>query len=285
MNKAISFTLALSIFLTTLSFQAQANSSSIESASNFVSPKLYSAMSEAEQQAFISERARFVSGLFVKDGNEPLAVTQAGSNLIKSYVDNYAKRAGNQSTRLWAEDTRLVLERGLQHSPVIARTFESEGVPAAIGIYLAMIETEFRANLTSPANTKGMFQLMPLVAEMYGTKGEEIWDVQKSAQAAARYLKARLGEFGSDGFGTTLSVLSYTRSPKNVQRDFQPAIQSPDKDGVFWSMLANPNKHKFDRLFLNESIKYVPKFYAAAIIGETPEAFGIQTQPLSKVAQ
>jgi len=33
--------------------------------------------------------------------------------------------------------------------------------------------------------------------------------------------------------------------------------------------------------FRNENIKYVPKFFAAAIIGENPQDFGINMQPLS----
>ncbi|MBK8809499.1 MAG: hypothetical protein IPN69_02045 [Acidobacteria bacterium] len=34
--------------------------------------------------------------------------------------------------------------------------------------------------------------------------------------------------------------------------------------------------------FEQENIKYVPKFFAAAIIGENPKAFGIDASPLSQ---
>ncbi len=33
--------------------------------------------------------------------------------------------------------------------------------------------------------------------------------------------------------------------------------------------------------FNNENIKYVPKFFATAIIGENPQDFGVNLQPLS----
>jgi len=33
--------------------------------------------------------------------------------------------------------------------------------------------------------------------------------------------------------------------------------------------------------FQSENFKYVPKFFAAAIIGENPQDFGLKLQPLS----
>jgi hypothetical protein len=38
---------------------------------------------------------------------------------------------------------------------------------------------------------------------------------------------------------------------------------------------------KLDETFRQESVFYVPRFFAAAIIGENPQVFGIQAQPLS----
>jgi len=41
------------------------------------------------------------------------------------------------------------------------------------------------------------------------------------------------------------------------------------------------NSQRLDATFQNENVYYVPRFFAAAIIGENPQAFGLQTQPLS----
>ncbi|PYS63089.1 MAG: hypothetical protein DMF76_07465, partial [Acidobacteria bacterium] len=38
---------------------------------------------------------------------------------------------------------------------------------------------------------------------------------------------------------------------------------------------------KLDPTFQSENVYYVPRFFAAAIVGENPKAFGLQTQPLS----
>ena len=38
---------------------------------------------------------------------------------------------------------------------------------------------------------------------------------------------------------------------------------------------------RFDQQFQTESVKYIPKFLAAAIVGENPSEFGLTTKPLS----
>jgi hypothetical protein len=40
-------------------------------------------------------------------------------------------------------------------------------------------------------------------------------------------------------------------------------------------------RSKLDETFRGESVFYVPRFFAAAIIGENPQVFGLQGQPLS----
>jgi len=39
--------------------------------------------------------------------------------------------------------------------------------------------------------------------------------------------------------------------------------------------------YQLDKNFQQENVYYVPSFFAVAIIGENPQAFGLQTQPLS----
>jgi hypothetical protein len=38
---------------------------------------------------------------------------------------------------------------------------------------------------------------------------------------------------------------------------------------------------KLDKAFQHESVHYVPRFFAVAIIGENPQVFDLQMQPLS----
>ena len=42
---------------------------------------------------------------------------------------------------------------------------------------------------------------------------------------------------------------------------------------------------KLDDAFRNEGAHYVPSFFAAAIIGENPQNFGLPLPPLSRLAE
>lgn len=54
---------------------------------------------------------------------------------------------------------------------------------------------------------------------------------------------------------------------------------SPNIACAICGLTANPAR--FDQQFQTESVKYVPKFLAAAIVGENPQFFGLTIKPLS----
>ncbi|HVG38175.1 MAG TPA: FHA domain-containing protein, partial [Pyrinomonadaceae bacterium] len=79
--------------------------------------KLYVQMSEEEKMQFIEDSAQHVSTMM---GNRPYAFTPEVLKYIKQYVDGYARRVGNNSTRLWGEDLRFMFARAReQFSPYI----------------------------------------------------------------------------------------------------------------------------------------------------------------------
>jgi hypothetical protein len=244
------------------------------------STKRYLQMSESERLQFVTSEAKRISGVI---GNRPCEFTNEVLAMIKNYVDSYAKRAGNKSTKLWAEDTQSVYLRASTFAPMIIVAFNRERVNPIVGLYIPMIETEYHNKLTSPANCKGMFQFMPSTAAGYGVHGEEIWEVTKTAPACAKYMKDRLSEFGGDATAVALAIAGYNRSPDSVRRDLQTVFEnSPgeERDRSFWSLIAK--KGMLDHWFQNENIKYPPKFYAAAILGENPKVFNLPlTKPLS----
>ena len=83
---------------------------------------------------------------------------------------------------------------------------------------------------------------------------------------------------GTDITGIELSLAGYNRSPRSVMRDLKLVSNGQEKP-TFWTLVKN--KDKFDEWFQGENINYVPRFYAAAIIGENPTDFGIEMKPLS----
>jgi hypothetical protein len=242
------------------------------------SRKLYLQMTPQEQMEFIDLQARHISLMM---GNRPYNFNDDVLRYIKQYLDGYAKRVGNNSNKLWAEDLRFMFGRAReQYAPYIIRSFNARGVPPVVGLYLVVVETEYH-NIQSEnaAGAAGLFQFIGPTARGYGVEPAERTNVAKMAPAAAAYMADRIAEFGPDSMSVALGIAGYNRSPDSVRRDLRDVLNSENRERSFWTLVANSNK--LDHYFQGENIKYVPKFFAAAIVGETPWAFGIQMQPLS----
>ena len=167
-----------------------------------------------------------------------------------------------------------------EYAPSIIRSFNARGVPPVVGLYLVVVETEYH-NIRSEnsAGAAGLFQFIGPTAQGYGVDPSERTNVSKMAPAAAAYMSDRIAEFGPDSMSVALAIAGYNRSPDSVRRDLRDVLNSENKERSFWTLVANSDK--LDHYFQGENIKYVPKFFAAAIVGENPWAFGIQMQPLS----
>lgn len=124
-----------------------------------------------------------------------------------------------------------------------------------------------------------MFQFMPDTARVYGLDPAKRCDWRLAAPAAARYMKDRLNQFGPDAASVALAIAGYNRGPGSVLRDLEAILNDRNRERSFWTLAANAEQ--LDHYFQNENVRYVPKFFAAAIVGETPWAFGLGLQPLS----
>lgn len=249
-----------------------------------VSTKRYLQMSDGERMQFVTAEAKRISGVI---GNRSCEFTDEVLRMIKMFTDGYAKRAGNQSARLWSEDTQTIYKRASTYAPQIIKGFKKESIEPIIGLYIPMIETEYRERLVSPANCKGMFQFLPSTAAAYGIHGDEIFDVEKMAPICARYMKERLSEFGGDATGVALAIAGYNRSPDSVRRDLHTVFDAStpeERDRSFWILIAK--REILDKWFKGENKNYPPKFYAAAIVGENPKMFNLPlTKPLSTYSE
>ena len=244
------------------------------------SPKLYKTMSDDDKREFIKQRAGRIALMM---GKRPYAFTPDALDYIKFWLDAFAARVGNNRTGLWRGDTRYILERGSVHAPVIIRSFKENRVPPVIGLYIPFIETEY-TNIQSnnAAGAAGLFQFLGPTAEHYGVPSSERTDVAKMAPAAARYFRDNIMSFGDDSMSVALAIAGYNRAPESVKRDLRNvlnAANNEDKERNFWTLIANQGK--LDHFFQSENKNYVPRFFAAAILGETPWAFGIPMRPLS----
>jgi hypothetical protein len=240
--------------------------------------KLYQQMSESERSAFVGEQARRIGRELSGTDYE---FTMAFEAQIKRFVDRYSQRVGNnQGDRQGKGDARFIFERGARVAPSLISTFRAHGVSPLIGLYLPLIESEY-VNLQAPnrAGAVGMFQFLPKTGERYGLTVEGLLDVEKSADAAARYIADNLKQFRDDPMKEALAILAYNRGGQKTAQALHQVINDQNKGCSICALSAA--RADLDQTFQNENVHYVPNFFAAAIVGENPQVFGLEVQPLS----
>jgi Uncharacterized conserved protein, contains FHA domain len=257
--------------------------------------KTYLVMSEDEKKKFIEQRAEHVARMIGNRSGE--AVTPEAVLKIKSFVDTFARRV--KSPRLGGacnfprDDLTTLLERGSRNAPFIIHAFNEKGIAPQIGLYLAMIESEYCVCLQSPTGPLGMFQFTQATGRTYGlqivrgaspSNPDERCKPDPAARAAAGYMKFLMGRYGTGPLSVPLAIASYNSGEGGLSTNLSTALASAmQEERSFWTLVANQGK--LSEQFQKENIKYVPKFFAAAIVGENPQVFGVQLQPLSSYTQ
>lgn len=281
--------LAVLVLLIAASFAAYKNYISEAPAANSASPgdppaapaKLYWQMSESEQLELVRSRAAHISSVI---GDTPTELTDEEVSSIRSYVDFYVQRKDSLSQEPFKEGLRVIYGRASQYAPLIANTFNSRKVPAVLGIYQAMIESEYRDCPTNPhpRGPVGLFQFSRKTAELYQLTPPDYCNIEKQADAAARHMSDLLSDFGTERSSWTLALLSFNIGSDGVREYLREIRQRGITERDFWAIRRN-------RQYLSDPVDdgnmdYVLRFIAAAIIGETPATFGLPIPPLTTLA-
>ncbi|MCK4889157.1 MAG: transglycosylase SLT domain-containing protein [Candidatus Aminicenantes bacterium] len=141
--------------------------------------------------------------------------------------------------------------------------FRDTGVPEDLA-YLPIIESGFRTNAYSRARAMGIWQFIRSTARLYGLRVDWILDErkdpEKSAKAAAKYLKHLHEKFG-DWY---LALASYNGGPGKVSRAIR-RVGSRD----FYRLART-------RYLRRETRNYVPAFVASLLIAKSPEKYGFK---------
>ena len=136
--------------------------------------------------------------------------------------------------------------------PRLKAVFKAEGVPTEL-VWIAEVESSLNPDAKSPSGAVGLFQFMPATAERFGLRTaffDERKDPEKSARAAARYLKVLYRQMGS----WRLALASYNAGEGRVGR-----------------ALEKQNAKSFDEIADHlpvETQMYVPKVMAVIALRE-----------------
>ncbi len=249
----------------------------------------YLEASESEKREYLGERALKIAAIIGNSSSE--AIPAAALDKIKGFADAYAKRISVKPLGgcRFGDNLQVTYERASKNAPFIVRAFYEKGTDPRIGLYLAMIESEHCICLQSPTGPLGMFQFTKATGEAHGlktikgaspTNPDERCEPEPAARAAASYMKALTGRYGTDASSVPLAIGSYNSGEGGLSSNLEKALASnTGLERDFWTLIANGDK--LSKQFQSENFKYVPKFFAAAIIGENPQDFGLKLLPLS----
>jgi len=124
---------------------------------------------------------------------------------------------------------------------------------------------------TSPAGAAGPWQLMAPTARAFGLRVDaqvdERKDLLKATQASSRILRSLILDFGA-GSSVMLALAAYNLGPARVKQAVVNTVRDPIKQRNFWYLYRT-------RALPAETREYVPKVFAAILIGRNPPHFGL----------
>jgi membrane-bound lytic murein transglycosylase D len=157
------------------------------------------------------------------------------------------------------------LDRMELRGQAVDAELQARGFPPSLR-YLPLIESGYDPRVTSRSGAVGMWQLMPVTARGLGLVVspllDERRDVEKSTEAALRYIDTLHAEFGS----WFLTLAAYNSGPTRVRSILRRhAPDAPRSDSLFWAMRQQ---------FPLETREFMPKLYGAMFVASRPEAYG-----------
>ncbi len=168
-------------------------------------------------------------------------ITLPFNETVKNYMVLYSEKMPTKMSHILGLSTYYL--------PIFEETFNRYNLPEELKI-MAIIESALNPVAVSRAGAKGMWQFMHNTGKIYGLKinsfVDERMDVEKAADAAARYLLDSYNIFGD----WCLAISSYNCGSGNVNKAIKRAGGKRD----FWSIYP---------YLPRETRGYVPAFVGA----------------------
>ncbi len=184
------------------------------------------------------------------------------NSVVKNYIVLYSERMNSRMGR--------VMGLSEYYFPMFEEAFARYGLPDELK-YMAVVESMLNPVALSRAGARGMWQFMYNTAKTYGLEinsyVDERLDVEKSVDAAARYLRDSYTIFGD----WALAISSYNCGAGNVSKAIRRAGGKRD----FWSIYP---------YLPRETRGYVPAFVGAMYAMTYWKEYGIVPQEVGMPA-
>ena len=188
----------------------------------------------------------------------PVSVTFAGKKIDCDRIDMYERLDRELTSFVYGHtNTLITIKRANRYYPVIMPILKRNGVPDDV-FYLSAIESYFNIRAYSPAKAAGLWQFIPSTAKQYGLEVndeiDERYNVEKSTEAACRYLKNGYAKYGD--WATVMA--SYNAGMNRISKELEHQMADSSFD-----------------LYLNEETsRYVFRILAMKVVMEHPFKYG-----------
>jgi membrane-bound lytic murein transglycosylase D len=204
-----------------------------------------------------------------------------GYRIVSPEMPNYLEFAGEKiptenfevyermereflSNTYWHSATILAIKRANRWFPLIEPILKKNNIPDDFK-YLAVAESNLE-NVISPAGATGFWQFMKPAGEKYGLEinslVDERYDVEKSTEAACKYLRDSYDLFGS----WIVSAASYNMGQDGVQKQRE----------------RQKVKNYFNLVLNSETSRFVARIVSLKYILQNPEKYGFDIKTEDK---
>ncbi|MGO9896077.1 MAG: transglycosylase SLT domain-containing protein [Bryobacteraceae bacterium] len=164
--------------------------------------------------------------------------------------------------------TRALNQAGGQLE-TMRRILQEQKLPADLA-YIPLVESALAAGQPSAAGAVGPWQFTVTTARAFGLRVDgrvdERKDLVPSTLAACKYLRDLILDFGA-GSSVMLALAAYNSGTAKVKEAVSRTVRDPIKQRNFWYLYRV-------RALPLETREYVPKVFAAILIGRDPRHFG-----------
>ena len=207
---------------------------------------------------FVSRELRSVMREF---GAEAYSIPPDFVQRVNDYI---TKDCGTERPRI-----AQALHDSADRLQTIRRILDAEQMPEDLA-YIPIVESALSDEAESAAGALGPWQLTAPTAREYGLRvddqADERKDLVKSTEASCRYLKYLILDFGA-GSSVMLALAAYNGGAAKVKQAVTHTVRNPIQQRNFWYLYRV-------RALPLETSEYVPKVFAAILIGRDPRHFG-----------